>query len=200
MAYEALKAKIPEEGNRCKKMCGKCCTNTAPVVKSEAEEICNWITKNVSNEDLIAQFHHYDTDPGACPFLKPDKSCFIYPVRPVVCHMFGHLEEFQGADKRSSQKCPEGVDFTEVKYAQIHLEMGPYSDELENQSIKTMDFRFAEVDREDGSKGMIKITPGSALEKLLATRDCMRCGKHFEDKAYLEGAQLLCYECGGILR
>lgn len=201
MAYEALKAKIPQEGFKCKKMCGKCCTNLAPVVKSEADEICNWITKNISNEDLTAQFRHYDTNPGTCPFLKPDKTCFIYPVRPVVCHTFGHLEEAKGADKRSSQKCPEGVDFTEVTFAQIYVEMDPFSKELETQAIRTMDFRFAEVDNEDGTKGQIPVTPGSALEKLLATRACMRCQKPFSDnKAYIEGAELLCYDCGGIER
>lgn len=201
MAYETLKAKIPQEGARCKKLCGKCCTNTAPVGKSESDAIGEWMVKNVTDEALTAQFRHYDTDPGACPFLTPEKTCFIYPVRPVVCHTFGHLEEAQGADKRSSQKCPEGVEFTEVKYVDIHLEMAPFMNEIETRMVRTMDFRFAELSREDGTQGPIPVTPGSALEKLLATRACMRCQKPFSDnKAYLEGAQLLCYECGGIPR
>jgi Fe-S-cluster containining protein len=198
MAYEEIKAKIPQEGFKCKKLCGKCCTNMAPVTRSEAEEICAWIKKNVDDKDLVAQFQHYDTDPGACPFLRPDKTCFIYPVRPVVCHTFGHLEETPLADKRSSQKCPEGVNFIEVKFIELAKVIDPYMEELEHQSIRTIDFRSAHVAWGDGTEGKIPVTPGSAYEKLLATRACMRCQKPFSDnKAYLEGAELLCYECGG---
>ena len=197
MPYEDLKAKIPSEGSRCKKLCGKCCINTAPVGKSEAEEIGNWLVKNVTVEDLTAQFHHYDNDPAACPFLKPDKTCFIYPVRPVVCHTFGHLEDVPGTKPSWSQKCPEGVEFTEVKFVDIAHETTAWMNEIDKESINTMDFRFAGCTNEDGTQGVIPVLKGSALEKLMNAKGCTRCQKPFvDDKAYLEGADLLCYECG----
>ena len=106
MAYENLKKVIPEEGSRCKQNCGRCCVNAAPVSRSEAEEIFDWLAANSTYEAIEAQFQYADTQPGKCPFLKPDKSCFVYPARPFVCRYFGH-----GADPGMSmlealkQKC-----------------------------------------------------------------------------------------------
>jgi Fe-S-cluster containining protein len=34
-----------------------------------------------------------------CPFLQADKTCGIYPMRPLICRVFGHAEDAE---------CPRG--------------------------------------------------------------------------------------------
>lgn len=197
MSYEELKKFFPEEGNRCKAMCGKCCTNTAPVGRQEALEIADWIVENVKVEQLKEQFAHFDDHPGQCPFLKPDKGCFVYPARPLVCRMFGHLPDAPGAPKKWSQQCPEGVAFTQVSVDSLVEHALPFMIEQRKQQMRTFEFRFVGMADETGKEFTIDIKPGSPLDKLRNAKACYRCATPFEKggNAYLEGAELLCETC-----
>lgn len=200
MAYENLKKLFPEEGNLCKKMCGKCCSNSAPVELEEAKEIAYWLVRNVEVDEIKAQFAHFDTQPDRCPFLKPDKGCFVYPARPMVCRMFGHLPDAPGLDQATrnkiSQQCPEGVAFTQVSMDKVLEEVGPFMQKANQSSIRTLQFRFMEMVGEGGRAVEIPPVPGSAFEKLTKATCCTRCGIPFPNRqAYLEGAELLCKTC-----
>jgi|FLYK01.1.fsa_nt_gi Fe-S-cluster containining protein len=150
MPWETLSRVFPEEGWKCKKSCGKCCVDTAPVERSEVEAISDWIVENVTFESLKAQFLDADTRPGMCPFLKADKTCFIYPVRPVVCRAFGHLEILPDSPRYLSQKCPEGVEFTAVKFEKIFHLMLPWYEAAQKGFVFTRDFRHAVIVAKNG--------------------------------------------------
>jgi Fe-S-cluster containining protein len=70
-----------------------------------------------------------------CPFLNSDKGCSIYPVRPMVCRMFGHsskkdheasyqgiLEMNEEADayffETYQKHIPDEVKFHKIDYCQ----------------------------------------------------------------------------------
>lgn len=62
--------------------CGKCC-GLVPATIREVEEIRKWMARN--NVQPIRQENQ-----AVCPFRdEPHKRCLIYPVRPVVCRLFG---------------------------------------------------------------------------------------------------------------
>ncbi len=196
MPFENLKARFPEEGNLCLKNCGKCCKNDAPVEKSEAEEINQWLCDHVEKEDLIAQFHHFDEHPNQCPFLKPDKSCMVYPVRPTVCRMFGHLPDLPGMPKKLSQECPEDVKFTMIPQQEwTGMEMILYMAKTQEASIKTVNFRTVEVFDEEGNHAVIPFKEGSQMEKMSKTTVCTKCEKKLDKQGYLQGAHILCQQC-----
>jgi Fe-S-cluster containining protein len=171
VAFEQLKAKFPSEGSRCLKQCGKCCVGTAPVTEPELNEMLDWVCKNKTAEEYTTQLHHYDEHAAknVCPFLTPEKTCFVYPVRPVVCHMFGHLEDLNpemglppAAVKEMSQKCPEGVVFTEVKMADLGPELsGEYMFTAFKSSAPISAVRHATVVKENGEEGIIPRKDGS---------------------------------------
>lgn len=202
MPYEALKKKFPEEGSRCLKSCGKCCTSLAPMNKREAIEVAEWIVANKSLEELTAQFNHFDDQPDRCPLLTPEKTCFVYPVRPVVCVMFGHLPDAPNMPKQWSQQCPEGVQFTQLKPEEYLDESVPWFVETGKDQVRTIIFRGLSVTPESGPSGMIPVKPGSAFEKLKKAEACTKCGKPFKEKekAYLEGKELLCQGCEDAMK
>ncbi|MBN2794813.1 MAG: YkgJ family cysteine cluster protein [Clostridia bacterium] len=74
--------------------CAKCCTEAVQAFYVEFLNIHNFLQR----ENLLEAYEkkvetHYFSElykRQDCPFLKEDKSCAIYPVRPLVCRMFGH--------------------------------------------------------------------------------------------------------------
>lgn len=200
MPFDELKKKFPEEGHLCKKLCGKCCTNMAPVEIGEANVIGEWLIKNKNMGELTAQFHHFDDHPNQCPFLQPDKGCFVYPVRPAVCFMFGHMADVPTMPKRWSQKCPEGVAFTEVPFAEFAEEGMTYMILADKASIKTIDFRTMQVfaeDEGDAEGKMIPVKPGSVMERMRSAKNCFGCNVEIPKGGtlFLTGAELLCTAC-----
>lgn len=170
MAFEQLKAAFPKEGSRCLKQCGKCCVGGTPVSMPEMKEALNWICKNKTAEEYTAQLHHYDenVEKDMCPFLTPEKTCFVYPARPVVCHMFGHLEDLKPemglppeAIKQMSQKCPENVQFTEVKMADVGELIAEYMYSAFKSNAPIRVARHATVVKENGEEGIIPRKDGT---------------------------------------
>lgn len=155
MKFEELHKAVPEEGTKCKAGCGKCCVAGAPVAKPETEEISEWLCKTYEYEQIRDQFHHHDTQPQMCPFLTPDKRCFIYPVRPVVCRLFGHLVGPAQMPKHLLQECPEGVGFTRISMLNILSQIGEWYQEAAAAYVQIGEFRLAELTAEDGTSGPI---------------------------------------------
>jgi Fe-S-cluster containining protein len=197
MAFDALKKKFPEEGHLCKKLCGKCCVATAPVEGSEAEAIGAWLCANKQVEDIQAQFHHFDDNPKQCPFLTPEKGCFIYPVRPVVCVMFGHLPDTPGQPARISQQCPEGVKFTQVSLEQTLPESMDWYMQTKESTGRMIMFRMASLIVGDDEEVAIPPKPGSIFEKMRNSNSCFKCNVEFPkgSTAYLQDNEILCPEC-----
>lgn len=194
MPYEELKKKFPEEGGRCLKSCGKCCTGGVPLGATEANSIGEWLIKNKDYEDITKQFQHFDDQPAKCPFLTPEKTCFIYPVRPVVCVMFGHLPDQPDLPKKASQQCPEGVQFTQVATESAMPELADWFVETNHKMGRIVNFRNATFVGDEG-RVQIPIKPGSKMDLLSKATACYWCGKTFEGTAYFESGELLCQNC-----
>jgi len=142
---DRLKRILPSEGHLCLPGCGKCCVADAPLGEAEYEEIAAWLPKNVTPGSIQAQFAHADTQPDICPFLKPDRSCFVYPVRPVVCRIFGHLADVPGMPRKDSQRCPQGVAFSSVDRGLFLATARPWFLVLSEKRILLKAFRKAIV-------------------------------------------------------
>ena len=125
----------------CKPDCGLCCVSGAYVEAEEAREIAVWICANVRAEDLCAQYRHFDTQPDRCPFLTPEKRCFIYPVRPVTCRFYGHLRDTPGMPACCSQECPEKVPFTLYDTEQYLDLIRPWFHACVKSHLRIRDFR-----------------------------------------------------------
>jgi len=68
---------------RCDAGCGDCC-GIVPVTTTEF----NAIQRYVKEKGIVP----IDTTDGTCP-LYQEGTCSVYPVRPLICKAFGHLEE-----------------------------------------------------------------------------------------------------------
>lgn len=82
---------IPEHKN-CTN-CGKCC-GIIPSTKEEVEIIRKYIAEN--------GIKPIKGDMATCPFRdEVKKKCLIYPVRPLICRLFGVTNE-------GVMRCPNG--------------------------------------------------------------------------------------------
>lgn len=74
--------------------CGKCCAESVHLFYSEFIRIIKYLRENQGLEDALDRVECYYKNEWvktqACVFLKADNSCEIYPVRPLVCRLFGH--------------------------------------------------------------------------------------------------------------
>ncbi|ABP68218.1 protein of unknown function UPF0153 [Caldicellulosiruptor saccharolyticus DSM 8903] len=74
--------------------CGACC---GPVLatKSEIETVKRYVENSISQEEqkrLLSQKKH----PLVCPYRDIQmKKCAIYPVRPLICRLFGVVKEME---------------------------------------------------------------------------------------------------------
>ncbi len=72
----------------CAKGCGECCRNFIPdILQAEAEAIALYLFSE--RPELIPRLE-FPTQ--SCPFIddgNPEGLCAIYPIRPLVCRLFG---------------------------------------------------------------------------------------------------------------
>lgn len=148
MKLDELYKAIPEEGDRCLKNCGKCCVAAVPISKDEAVEILKWLGENTHLHELQKQFKHADTQKNMCPFLRPDKGCFVYEARPFVCRLFGHGND-ERLPERVRQVCPEGVEFTQLSIPDLPNVLDWWT-ETERAGGWMFQLRPMEVETEDG--------------------------------------------------
>ena len=79
----------------CPDLCGSCCIHFLPdTMPIEADRIAFHLL--TGRRDLIDHFFENkkaaESRDAACPFWNPEKpgeNCMIYPVRPLVCRLFG---------------------------------------------------------------------------------------------------------------
>lgn len=94
--------------------CGYCC-GVIPVNRQELETIQNYIAKH---PEVLEVARREKANDLTCPFRDDrKKQCAIYPVRPVICRLFGVVE---------GMNCPQGnshnlngFTFIDDKYKQI---------------------------------------------------------------------------------
>jgi Fe-S-cluster containining protein len=65
---------------QCDEHCGECC-GLVPVTETEFRRVERFV-----KERSIVPIEHAD---GTCP-LYQNGTCTVYPVRPLVCQLFGH--------------------------------------------------------------------------------------------------------------
>ncbi len=72
----------------CANGCGECCRNFIPdILQAEAEAIASYLFSE--RPELIPRL---ESPTQSCPFIddqNPEGLCAIYPVRPLVCRLFG---------------------------------------------------------------------------------------------------------------
>ncbi len=74
-------SQIPKSA--CPPGCGRCCGILFPAL-SEIRNIREWCAQK------HIEYRDFTMDPEAdCPYLMPDKTCQIYPVRPFLCRILG---------------------------------------------------------------------------------------------------------------
>ncbi len=76
---------------RCDTGCGECC-GIVPVTVTEF----NAIERYVKEKGIIP----IETKDGTCPLYQEGR-CSVYPVRPLICRIFGHAERLP---------CPRGYN------------------------------------------------------------------------------------------
>ena len=86
---------------QCKEDCGKCCTVIpipADVFYAATDLMQRPITKvipfdlNTNRQSKTQVFPM--TEDGTCTFLKTDKHCAIYKIRPTICRITGTEKRF----------------------------------------------------------------------------------------------------------
>ena len=107
---------------KCKPNCGECCgplgfdrdwlEKHKDKAQREIKEILEW-----KNGRVIA-LSNDESNPLACCFLKPDKTCAVYEDRPQLCREFGLSVRFPCAYVK-----PDGKPRTPGKTKQLQREM-----------------------------------------------------------------------------
>jgi len=77
--------------------CAKCCMESVHAFYIEFLNVYNYVKENDLLEEVMEKIedHYFNelTEVKPCPFLKDDKTCLIYSVRPLVCRLFGHASK-----------------------------------------------------------------------------------------------------------
>lgn len=78
----------------CADGCGTCCTHFTPdITPSEALILAAYFLFVQERSELMSMFAHYEgTGTDQCPLYRPDRPfhCSVYPVRPLICRLFGN--------------------------------------------------------------------------------------------------------------
>ncbi len=90
-ALEDLYAEVP--AFQCSPGCSLCC-GIAPIAPAEIDNIASWIAMNGVKVRTMG------IDLLTCPYVVDDR-CSIHPVRPLICRLFGVVED-------ELWRCPEG--------------------------------------------------------------------------------------------
>ncbi|MBI9013338.1 MAG: YkgJ family cysteine cluster protein [Clostridiales bacterium] len=153
---ETIYSKIPSgECNGC----AKCCMESVHAFYIEFLNIYDYVTKNDLLENVMEKVedHYFNelVEVKPCPFLKEDKTCLIYPVRPLVCRLFGHatkevhesnyahiLEQNKAADdyffENYGVHLNDEVVFHKIEYCEQFYCEKPINENKKNEMIDDM--------------------------------------------------------------
>lgn len=75
---------------RCDAGCRECCSEAVPVTEDELVAVVLY----ANERDIVPQ----EREPQMCPWYDTQAGrCAVHPVRPLVCHAFGHLDSLECA-------------------------------------------------------------------------------------------------------
>lgn len=75
----------------CRAGCGYCCAVPVDVSIVEAARISLYLKKELRDDPLFVAEKDKNQP---CPFLGADSKCSVYPVRPIVCRLFGSFDSW----------------------------------------------------------------------------------------------------------
>ena len=124
---QALFSRIPTEPTCCG--CHECairCSGAIPVARCEWEDIAAYIAEHLSAvelESLLAQDKRFEIADGVwvefCILYDVvGLHCAVYPVRPLVCRLLGHVEFMPCPLSRVPSVLPDGPEIMR-RYAQL---------------------------------------------------------------------------------
>lgn len=83
-----LYPELPEM--RCDAHCRECCSEAVPVTEEELVRVVLY----ANERDIAPQ----EREPQMCPWYDTEAGrCAVWPVRPLMCHAFGHIPELECA-------------------------------------------------------------------------------------------------------
>ena len=89
--------------------CGECC-GPFPISISDYQRIKDYIKQHPEVREVIDSEHK----PLECVFRDNTlKRCAVYPVRPMVCRLYGVIDALKCPQGNSASVKGIGVDFTE---------------------------------------------------------------------------------------
>ena len=89
--------------------CGECC-GLFPISASDYRRIKDYIEQHPEVREVVQGEHK----PLECVFRdNKNKRCSIYPVRPMVCRLYGVIDALKCPQGNSASVKGIGVDFTE---------------------------------------------------------------------------------------
>ncbi len=123
----------------CRKGCSNCCHEPVYCTSDEASEIHDYCRKHgvrIDNEKLLRQLRHMEfdsamdhtgattwndqkTEDQSCVFLNPtDKSCDIWPARPLVCrvHLAEETDLYCAPHNGAENPRAQGINYIESSY------------------------------------------------------------------------------------
>lgn len=118
------------------KGCGHCCAESVHLFYSEFINLYKYLISEDlldSTIEKVKVFHKQEwTVAQKCIFLQADNRCGIYPVRPLVCRLFGHKSKSQhNKDYRTIKKRNKAVDKWVYDQYGVHI-----AKEVLNHKIK----------------------------------------------------------------
>jgi|GEM_PF-572353 len=106
--------------------CGNCCAESVHIFYSEFLSIYDHLVhldKLEETLDRVKAFHVQEWSKAQkCIFLDSDNRCEIYPVRPLVCRLFGHKSKKQhNKDYKLIKKRNKQVDKAIFQVHGVHI-------------------------------------------------------------------------------
>lgn len=116
--------------------CANCCMEAVGAFYSEFLRIYQFLKSETLYDSVIDRIEsHYTNElikKDYCPFLNDNKQCIIYPVRPLVCRLFGHsTKEDHEANYNQVLEMNQAADQYFYDEYGVHL-----PDEVVNQKIE----------------------------------------------------------------
>lgn len=104
----------------CKQDCHECC---GPISWSPVEDI---VIQEYMKEHNIKDVHwtteQYIENKLLCPYIINNK-CIIYPVRPIVCRLQGHIPELPCPYNKNYDVSRQTVDKIYREMKKLHLKL-----------------------------------------------------------------------------
>lgn len=80
---------------QCRPDCGMCCEDHIAFQPRLLKTHKKDMQRTVTREEALGDYVMLRTEDAMCVFLKPDKRCAIYKLRPVVCRVYGRHPKMQ---------------------------------------------------------------------------------------------------------